>query len=82
MSLQSTEQSIVEELKKAGFYPTEILIVNLKQLNSGRGKILSIKEVKEIWKKECYYSEEKKLIENIVGELRQQEKNYINQLER
>lgn len=80
--IQSTEQSIVVELKKVGFHPTEKLIVNLKQLNSGRGKNLSIKEVKEIWKKECYYLEEKELIEDIVGELQQQEKNHINQLER
>lgn len=73
--IQSTEQSIVEELKKAGFYPTEILIVNLKQLNSGRGKILSIKEINNMWKNKTWEQEEEPILKSIVKELMQQEKS-------
>lgn len=73
--LSSTETSIVNKIKAAGYKPTQNLIINIKALNNLLGKEPSIQELMDLYKRKYKLIPEEKLLISAIG------KELINQKE-
>lgn len=81
--LQEYETARVsQQIKQAGYRPSETLVQDMKQLNRAFGKELSVKEVKEHFKNPgSLDGQKRKLIDKTAGDFIQAEKEIVNQKE-
>lgn len=79
--LQEYETARVsQQIKQAGYRPSETLVQDMKQLNRAFGKELSVKEVKEHFKNPgSLDGQKRKLIDKAAGDFIQAEKELVSQ---
>lgn len=79
--LQEYETARVsQQIKQAGYRPSETLVQDMKQLNRAFGKELSVKEVKEHFKNPgSLDGQKRKIIDKAAGDFIQAEKELVSQ---
>lgn len=65
--LSSTETSVMNIIKAAGYKPTQNLIINIKALNNLLGKEQSIQDLMNLYKHKHKLAPEEKLLINAIG---------------